>query len=309
MKSKSTLFVICVAATAWATTLAHAEEDVLFFDSFESGNMSTTNASGFQWGHVNRTSIVTQSETDGNVIIYSPTGEEVYDIQNDGKDWTAFDGENSLRFRYPAGVNWSEQRFDMGDAYPELWISFWLRVPTNFSHGTENPTNHKLFALWMDGYDTKGDGPTIIWEFWNNGNNGSNLAVHYSEGGFTGAGGHLQHTPFISYPTDQGRWMHIVLNIKAATNKTSNDGIIKMWRLWAGETAYSQFHNISDANIAIPEGGPNGWAAGYIMGWSNPTYDNDTEWLLDSFTVSETMLLDGSEPIKPPPAPPALELE
>ena len=117
---------LCVFLILFTAPTIYAE--AIFFDDFESGHMDTTN-NGFAWLNLSRTSIVTQSETDGNVIIFSSRRDgQVYDIQNDGKDWTAFDGNNSLRFRYPAGEPWAEQRFELGEAYPELWISFWLRA-------------------------------------------------------------------------------------------------------------------------------------------------------------------------------------
>ncbi len=264
----------------------------LFYDSFESLDMSATNSDGFSWTSSVRTSIVTQHPVDGNVVVFN--GNSIYNIVNDGRNWAARDGDYSLRFRYPAGQDWSEQRFDLGSAYPELWVSFWLRVPTNFSHGAGSPTNHKLFAIWMDGYEIHGDGPTVTWNFWNDGNNGSNITVSYSDGGFGGNGPQVQSTPFISYPTDQGRWMNVAFRVKASTNTTSNNGVIEMWRRWEGETVHSQLHLLTDADIAIPTGGPEGWKAGYLVGWANAPYDNDTEWLLDNFTVSETSLLDSS---------------
>ena len=320
MKFKPTFFVICVTATAWATIPAHAEEDVLFFDSFESGNMSTTNASGFQWGHVNRTSIVTQSETDGNVIIYSPAGEEVYDIQNDGKDWTAFDEENSLRFRYPAGINWSEQRFDMGEAYPEIWISFWIRVPENYEHiDTESTDNGKWFALWMDDYSSKGNGPTIV---------GSLEIVRDNEGRATGStdlqmtwsiGGYTVTTPrssrvrLINYPSDQGRWMQWVIHAKAATTTESNDGIIATWRRWENESEFTKLDEVTNADIGAPSGGPNGWKQGYLMGYMNSPFNVDTEFLVDKFTISESCILEsdcsGSPNLTPPNPPNPVEVK
>jgi len=186
----------------------------------------------------------------------------------------------------------SEQRFDLGAPHRDIWFRYWLRVPVNYDHVGANPTNRKFFALWMDGYSAGGDGPTVAWEFWDNGsNNGSNLAFHFGEGGYTVMGGHKQHTPFISYPADRGRWMQIVLHIKAATNSTSNDGVIQMWRRWENEGSFTKFHDIASANIAAPSGGPNGWKAGYIMGWANAAYSQNTEWLMDDFTISDTPLI------------------
>ena len=124
--------------------------------------------------------------------------------------------------------------------------------------------------------------------------------VTWSEGGHTAAGGQVQSTHFITYPSDQGRWMHLVFHLTAATNDISNDGVLEMWRRWENEADYSLFHQITDANIPVPTAGPHGWANGYLMGWTNAKYVEDTEWLLDNFTVSTSSLLTNSVPPSAP---------
>ncbi len=145
----------------------------------------------------------------------------------------------------------------------------------------------------MDGYETAGDGSTVTWNFWSagTGGNSSELRVSFSQGGNTANGGQLQPASFITYPTDQGRWMKVVVRVVASTSDTSNDGIIELWRRWQDETAFTQLHLLTNANIAIPSAGPEGWAAGYFMGWANARYATDTEWLLDDIVFSETSLL------------------
>lgn len=238
---------------------------VTFSDSFESGDLTASDSNGFKWMPKNeRTGVVKRSDSKN--------------------------GDYSLRFIYPAGVFISERRFDMGKAYPEIWIKYWLRVPVNFIHeksiNSNWASNNKLFALWMDQYTSKGDGPTVVWEFWKNGEGGSNLAVHYNKGGYGGTNKQVQFTPFIKYPDDQGRWMKIIMHIKAATSRLSNDGVIQMWRRWDDEGNFTKFHELNDANIASPPNGPLGWQKGYLMGWSNSGFKEDTEWLIDDFTVS-----------------------
>lgn len=292
---KIAIIILCFTASFVAAFPAYSFE---FEDSFESGNMSATDSDGFAWAANNKTSVVTInapcSSPGKSVAVYNNKVicNEAIPTQN----WQAKDGNYSLRFRYPAGVNqWAEQRFDLGAPHRDLWIRFWVRVPVNFSHGVTNGyaagTNNKLFAIWMDDYDTKGDGPTVVWSFWNDGNNGSNATFCYSTGNHTAAGRQLQQTHFISYPSDQGRWMQVVFHVKAAINSTSNDGVIQMWRRWDGETNYTKIHELLDANNATPPTGPNGWRHGYLMGWSNPGYANETDWLIDDVTFSDTCLL------------------
>jgi hypothetical protein len=299
-----------VTAFVLALTLSPivSKAEVLLVDSFESASTSTTNNDGFRWNHNNRTSVVTMNPDPVVVWQNGP----IYEPGPQGADWTARDGKHSLRFLYrseSANVSkddkkWSEQRFDLGKAYRDVWIRYWLRVPTNFKHGTSDPSNHKLFAIWMDDYSSKGNGPTVIWEFWRRSNpDGSRLAVHWSEGGYTTANSHKQHTDFIYQDNDRGRWMEVILHVKAATNASSNDGVIEFWRRWENESQFTKFHEVYNANIAPPSGGPDGWKAGYLMGWANAAYAQDTEWLIDKFTVSSTPFTDvggtSSEP-RPP---------
>jgi len=261
-----------------------AGKAIFFQDGFESGNMSATNPDGFKWANNNGTYVATAEK---KVWYNGPADQPA----KEGEDWKPKSGKHSFLFVYKPGKDhWTEQRFRLGKAQRDLWIRYWLRVPTNFSHGTRRPTNNKLFALWMDGYSQKGDGPTIAWEFWNDGKNGSKLAVHFSEGGHRSCGGHKQHKPFVSL-ADRGRWMEMVLHVKAATSRTSKDGVIQTWRRWDGEKAFTKLHEILDANIAAPPGGPDGWERGYVMGWSNPNYDEETVWQVDDFTLSAESLL------------------
>lgn len=253
----------------------------LFEDGFESGNLSTTQ-SGFAWGDSQRTSIVTMNGA-ANEQVW-PT----YVNVNDGRDWTAKTGNNSLRFRYPAGEPWAEQRFSLSTPKTDLWFRFWLRIPTNFTHGN---SNNKLFSLWQDGYEAAGDGGSAFWNFWPAGGGDSYVTYTYTRGGYTGSISQAGDTSFIDVPSDRGRWMQICFRCKVATTKSSDDGILQMWRRWSGETSWTQFHNITNADMGPPDAGSPGWLNGYVMGWANNGYAELTEFLLDDFTVSERSLL------------------
>lgn len=261
--------------------------EYLFYDSFESGDMSATNEDGFSWGRNNRTSLVTtEAVVWNNGIRDNPISED--------KDWTPFHGEHSLRFRYPALEAQSEQRFSLGGAYPELWIRYWIRIPHNFIH--ENPTgssaNNKWFALWMDGYSQHGEGPTIVWNFWPESDGSSRFSFSFSKETNGLRSHHGSYNHFIRFPEDQGRWMQVVLYAKMSTDALSNDGETRIWRRWEGETEFTLISESVERGFVAPENGPQGWSAGYIMGWSNSGYAEETEFLLDEFTLSTTSLLE-----------------
>jgi hypothetical protein len=272
----------CDAGGACVVTEPGCEAN-LFVDSFESADMSATSADGFSWAGNNRTSIVTMSP--GPMAVWN--NGPIANPGPDGADWTAKDGDHSLRFRYPAGEFWSEQRFDIGAPHPEIWIRYWLRVPTNFRHGHTSPTNNKFFALWMDDYSQHGDGPTIVWNFWRQGEtDNSRFTFSVSETGSASGGHHSDYPDFIRSPEDQGRWMQVVLYAKMAMDADSMDGEARIYRRWEDELSYTLIGETTGKNFSAPPAGPTGWHAGYIMGWSNPAYDEDTEWLLDRFELS-----------------------
>lgn len=260
-------------------------------ESFETGSLSAVSAAGFSWSGPNNTSVVQKG----------------------------VDGQYSLKFNYLAGAAMSEQRFSLGAAYKDVWIRFWTRVPTNFSHGS---ANNKFFALWMDGYSSKGDGPTVVWESWGDGSGGSKLAVHYSEGAYVGAGSHIQTKPFVAVPGDRGKWMQVVMHVKAASVRTTpinvssypylkSDGVVELWRRWQGQATFEKLHEVTSANIAPPAAGPAGWSFGYFMGWANSAYTADTEWLVDLVEMSAQSLLDtGATAVTvTPPASPVLSVK
>lgn len=272
-----------LAVLALALLLAStASGEQLFADSFESGDMSATNKDGFSWGHNNRTSVVTADR-----VVYSNGEKDI--AKPSGRDWGPKSGEHSLRFRYPAGKAMAEQRFEMGKAYPEIWMSFWLKVPINFAHpkigGASD--NQKLFYLWMDGYSQKGDGSSVGMEFRSDGNGGSYFY------GKIGGSGDLGRAPFIRTPDDQGRWMHLVIHVKSESLPGESDGLMEVWRKWEDEFDYTKTHDIGEQPIKLSST-VKGFAAGYLMGWANAAYPVDTEFLVDDFALSTSPLFSDS---------------
>ena len=271
---------------AQADTKPPTGTEATFFDGFESADMSATSRQGFKWGGNNRTSIVTMAP--GPKVVWSNGRRDAEGPE--GADWTAHEGKHALRFHYPAGQAWAEQRFDLGNAYPEVWIRYWLRVPTNFVHGAGDPSNHKFFALWMDGYSQHGKGPTIVWNFWRQADGNSRFSFSLSNVPDP-RGHHGLADDFIVSPRDQGRWMQIVLCAKMSSSPQASDGEARIWRRWQDEKAFTLVSETAGRAFHAPKEGPQGWAAGYLLGWANAAYARDTEWLLDGFTVSDKSLL------------------
>lgn len=270
------LAVVCLIAFS---TFSHSE--LVFYDSFESGDKSKTNDYGFNWLNGRNPSVIT-----------SRPSEHVN---------STIQGKHSLAFKYHAGSDMSEQRFQLGRSYQEIWFRYWVRVPTNFKHGTASPSNNKFLALWMDKYSYKGEGGSAYWSFWRKSAEVSTITLALNEGNRSSSGRQRQSKRFIKVPEDRGRWMQVVFHVKASSSEGSSDGYLSFWRRWKDEREFTQFHEVTGVELATPDTIPNGWNKGYLMGWANAPYSSDTVWLIDDFEVATHSLLSASNPRLPNP--------
>ena len=244
--------------------------DVLWFDDFESGDFS-----GFSWAPPNRTSIV---RDDGCVV---HDGDAVMNCGHEERRWESrpgSTGRHAMRFRYPAGSDIAEQRFVLPETLSELWVCYWIRVPLNFSHPAVSRDNQKFFALWQDDYEFHGVGTTATFQFRRHGDAGSSVSNYQIR---PGSGGD-RHTgeaggAALWSVADRGRWMHSCIYARHGA-----EGRIEQWRRWEDETDYRMLYE------ATHDLGAMNWSAGYIMGWANAPYAENTEFLIDDFMVSAT---------------------
>ncbi len=273
---------VVFAASGFLTFSTLVSSESLVSDSFESGDMTTPSAIGFRWSDTKVTSVVT---ADTEVFITS----EVNLPAPETSQWEAKTGDHALMLRYRAGKSWTEQRFNWDEPQPELWMSFWLRVPTNYAHPKVEGAgdNQKLFRLWMDAYGQKGDGTTVGMEFRGNGSGGSYFYAKIAGGGDKGA------APFINIPGDRGRWMHLVVHVESESIPGENDGLMKVWRKWEGDSDYTKTHDFRGQPINLSST-KKGFASGYLMGWANADYPVDTEFLIDDFELGTSPLFSNS---------------
>ncbi|NOX99422.1 MAG: hypothetical protein GXP30_06790 [Verrucomicrobia bacterium] len=254
----------------------------IFKDSFESGDWSATNRQGFRWTEKTWTSIVSQTQeltSDGK------TQAKKNAASFPGDDWTAKSGEYCLRFRYGAGKDWSEQRFNIGTPMKDIWIRYWIRIPLNYKFGPKGYPN-KFFSLWTDGYSGKGDGSTVWLSMARRDEGDCSVWCTWSQGGYTNSTRARQDVPFFTR-ADRGKWMHVLLHFKTETSPGASDGVLQTWRRWDGEKEYSKLHEVLDAPLKIPSQGPNGFQSGYLLGWVNAAFEEDTEFLIDDFVISD----------------------
>ncbi|WP_166259643.1 hypothetical protein [Marinobacter salicampi] len=279
---------VAFTAAGLMTFGAYASSEPLVSDSFETGDMSTTNSAGFNWSNTSSTSIVTATtEVYKTSLLNEPAPSD--------SNWEAKTGDHALNFRYNAGKNWVEQRFQIGEAHPEIWMSFWLRVPNNYSHPTVEGAsdNQKLISLWMDGYSTKGEGSTVNMEFRGSGGGSSYFYGKIAPGGYKGTGGDRGRAPFIQVPDDRGRWMHLVIHVASEKSAGASDGLLEVWRKWEGDSEYEKTQDLKNQPISLSSS-VKGFSRGYLMGWANAAYPVDTEFLLDDFELSTEPLFSNS---------------
>lgn len=229
-----------------------------FQDNFDSGVL--TSANGFRW------------RDNTNVIV---------------SDENAYSGSHALRFRYSGRERdkdgMSEQRFDMGRYLSELWLDYMIYVPANFAHRADRPHNNKFFVLWRDKYSG-----VHTWS----------VAVEYERGGSdeNSVSRFMARTPehtltrntgrpgkywpqFIgpNNPVKVGQWNRIRFHVKAATTRTSGDGVMEMW---VNDQLFFSFyeghyHNgdLTVADAVLKQG--------YLMGWANSGFTETTDFFID----------------------------
>lgn len=213
----------------------------------------------------------------------------------DTSQWEAKTGDHALMLRYPEGKSWTEQKFHWNEPQPELWMSFWLRVPTNYAHPEVDGAgdNQKLFRLWMDAYGNKGDGSTVGMSFRGDGQGDSYFFAKIAGSGDKG------RVPFIDVPGDRGRWMHLVVHVASETAPGKSDGVMEVWRKWEGDSDYTKTHDFKEQPIKLSST-KKGFASGYLMGWANAPYPETMEFLIDDFELATSPLFSSVNAPKSP---------
>ena len=421
-------------STSDTATTAAAAAGIIFEDAFSSGDLLSTNVDGFDWLPTNRTGVVTGDPTCGG---YGPADDVFLWDSNasyclketaplNGGSFDAKEGVNNLRFRYPAYDSGSpgagalsEQRFLLGTQQPTLWMSYWLKVPSNWNKSNGIPssaTNNKLGVFgWGISRETDANTNYAVGGGWGlasynsvsaplsgkwNANNATpssitlvrindindvgsdkgsgmntieigipmvftqrddttksirfivdsitdnttyhSFGVTYESTGVGGVPDVLSDTDMLTWPNnefrielkdrpddidpanmkfelqtrtmsdathalsfqsfddgsygdfiteaDQNKWMHMVFDWTASTDIDTPDGHIRVYRMWEGEGTYTLIGAIE--NTVIASGGRNrtGWGYGYLMGYANVEYIEQTEWFIDDFKLSTTDL-------------------
>lgn len=265
--------VLAAGLTAFGTACSIAEP--LHSEDFENATIPSDSSDGFRWTDKANVSII-EDPTESN---------------NHAAEFL-FEGT-------PTGDAWSELRFDLGGLYKEVWVRHRLYIPENYYHrDSPSSDNNKGFYLWSGQYNNGADvlvsaswwplddGSTRMMGNWKT---NSETSKHYNDEVLSGI--------IVDRGTDLGQWHDIVIRVRVADPSMSN-GALQVWKnnspVW------------SDASIEnyAADSSQNGMEKGYLLGWANSGFDEDTKILVDDFIIGETpedigFEYDGTNPLPP----------
>lgn len=241
-----------------------------FTDDFSSGDLSKT-MNGFTWTDSAYTSVSTERSRSGT---------------------------HSLKFGYyptsTPGESWAEQRFNLGAYYSQVWVEYYLWVPSNFVH-VDQPSgyaeNNKFFQLWRDEYsDLAGGTQQVGFEYWRNSDGTSYLrSMNRSSVPTPGGGQYITDSPGSTYPTVigptgaliKGQWNRIRIAAKGSSERGVSDGYLK---LWINETLVENITGLACWN-AFTTPTDVVFRNGYILGYANAGFTEQTDFFVDDFAV------------------------
>ncbi len=278
---------------------ATASAQIIFQDDFESGDLSRTQ-NGAGWDSGAYTSVSSANPRTGSY---------------------------SLEFNF-AGVpdgqdSWAEQRFNLGGNYPEVWVKYDLFIPSNYYQRNQggSSSNNKLFVhLWTDttnGVASYGgtDGIAGGFEVWSSGDGFGNVSFHPIRPEM----GHImdvkRNTRGIE-AADLGNWIEIVIQVRAGTTGSTafaQGGAVNVWKTSANGTT-RLIYSLEPTSVNLdawqqtisflssPDG-RNYFNRGYLLGWANSGFLQNTRLYIDNVIFADTPLINLDPPSSPSPTP------
>ena len=254
------------AATATRTLTIAPSVAPLFSDSFESGDFSRRE-NGASW-------------------ISTPWMDVTTRI--------AHTGSRAARFLQGDSREWAELRFGGLPRSTEVFMQFWLYMPS----GTEVPSvgprirvlgtrNDKFFRLWGTTDEMYGANPgnKLGASIWGDGSGDGGVGTEYEftpdQGPQWGMGEGPDPKPLAPLVTDanRGRWVRVRIRCRAS-GADNRSGVIQLWlddRLVLNRT---------DLHTYPPGGVPGGFTHGYLLGWANNGFQPGQYTYVDDVWIS-----------------------
>jgi len=255
-----------------------------FSDDFETGDLSKTQ-NGFTWNTQGTNPTVITS----NLSIASDlslSGSHVFEF--------IFKGNPD-----PTADAWSEQRFQLGGHYSEVWFKVDLHIPANYyCRGSDH--NKGPFLIWSGPYGSANSYLGANFESWcvngssfltfnpysdgiNHGHYATCLESDCTKNNLPSDVSYSRGVPFVDLTRDLNKWHEWIIHLKPATTSTSNDGLVEVWKdgvkVWYN---YNLFYHSNTQNY---------FDQGYTMGYSNSGFDQDTIFLEDNFEFSTNRIV------------------
>jgi hypothetical protein len=303
-------FVLSFAISASAVGSASAE--LLFDDSFSTRDLSKHNEN-FRWGRSGNI-----PEADGTssrvTLAKQPNGQLGPVLKFSYGTW------QELRFHLTSSL--SENRTESGSsnvAYPEIWMRYQIRVPENYFHALNDKgepagqNNKGWVTLWKHNY--KDALVMTRFEWWPVDVSNELAGGSAASGIHKSGGGHDMNPGFVSSdrqipgsykawaikPSDRGEWIDYVFHFKVASGPKASDGLMEVYK--DGELAIGWYNKPIRPTDGNPEHA--GFDRGYIMGYHNSGYAEQTTFYIDNFKIGTTAESVGlSDPYSRAPNPP-----
>jgi hypothetical protein len=210
---------------------------------------------------------------------------------------TARSGTSSLKFNYPAtplGTDTTaEQRFTLGSPRTNVYIRYYIKFPSNYKIRSDSPSNNKFIEIWGEEGNYSTDRGLMGTEAWDT---PSGLAQ-------LGPTAYMQYNPNrLSYAPGAFYthiWWSGILNSWTLQASDLNKWLCFEWHFksdsGAGDGALELFVNgirvygsTSLKYDAAPVG--NYFKTGYLMGWSNSGFNENTDIYIDDVVMSNSYI-------------------
>ncbi len=139
--------------------------------------------------------------------------------------------------------------------------------------------NNKFFLVWQGGYGSSTTGNMVDFEFWSNDRGSSKLSYYPAKDNGAWKPGHtFANENIIDKETDRGKWMEIIIHIKIS-GPSNDNGILHLWKNGNEYLHVTDLPNYSELGF-------NYFQYGYLLGWSNSGYTEETLMYIDDVVFS-----------------------
>lgn len=215
-----------------------------------------------------------------------------------------FNATTGVRMRYNAGADGTDSSAEIrmspcGRTFTEYCILYHLFLPSNFTHRSQShlgqsANNKGIMQSWSGPYSAVNSNQYIGFEYWPLTDGSSSLSMragrdgtdlgHTFNGGESGSGNMFRLT-------ERGKWIQFKAHIKLASGVGATDGTIRAWKWVEGDPAAELL--FTKTNWAYSTRG-NFMESFYMLGWSNSGFAAQTDFVIDKFRISDTLLDWGS---------------